>query len=233
MGNPVHTERSKLAISEAMKLRMSSSSHRKHIASKLISGNTFCGILEIPKQPGVYVIKNQVNGFVYVGAASDMRKRVRKHASYLRSKIHPNNYLQQEWNEYGANAFHVRVIQLMETDKIEILNKVETLWIKHYDSSSRLRGYNIDIESTRSKGSMAKETAEKISRSRTGMIFTEQHRINMSNARRGEKRTEEYKEGRRQAMLEMWKDESFRAKVLNGHMARKNKKEAAKNEQSD
>ena len=50
---------------------------------------------------GVYMIKNKVNGKLYIGSSVDIQKRWINHRIYLRNNKHHSFQLQQDWNEYG------------------------------------------------------------------------------------------------------------------------------------
>ena len=54
---------------------------------------------------GVYCIKNDINDKVYVGKAKNLANRWERHKSKLLKNNHDNIYLQQDFNEYGIEAF--------------------------------------------------------------------------------------------------------------------------------
>lgn len=48
----------------------------------------------LPKSPGVYLIKNKINGNRYVGSAKNMNYRYTQHVCGLRHGGHINSHLQ-------------------------------------------------------------------------------------------------------------------------------------------
>lgn len=58
---------------------------------------------------GVYMIRNNINGKVYIGQSVDVRDRLWHHKSMLKNNRHENSYLQNSWNKYGADAFEFMV----------------------------------------------------------------------------------------------------------------------------
>lgn len=63
---------------------------------------------------GVYAIENTVNGMIYVGGAADIDRRWIQHKSHLRHQRHINRNLQASWNEYGASAFKLSILEVCE-----------------------------------------------------------------------------------------------------------------------
>ena len=54
---------------------------------------------------GVYSIKNNVNGKIYIGSAVDISSRFRDHIKELRKNVHSNGHLQNSWNKHGEHNF--------------------------------------------------------------------------------------------------------------------------------
>lgn len=90
---------------------------------------------------GVYKILCIPTGKIYVGASADIVSRCERHRSALRSKCHDNMHLQSAWDEYGADAFVVSVIEVV---KKKDLTKREEYWIDELKSRNRDYGYNIN-----------------------------------------------------------------------------------------
>lgn len=54
----------------------------------------------------VYLIRNEMTGLVYVGCTSkDADLRWQAHRGLLNHGKHPNKRLQNDWNQFGADAF--------------------------------------------------------------------------------------------------------------------------------
>jgi len=90
--------------------------------------------------PAVYVIKNLVNGKVYVGSSIKVRKRRNTHWTSLSLGKHPNAHLQAAWDLYGEQAFEFSMIEQCAED---IRLQREQFWIDTYGASDPKKGYNI------------------------------------------------------------------------------------------
>lgn len=56
-------------------------------------------------ESGIYIIKNTVNGKLYVGSTKNFRKRLRAHQYALSRNKHHSKKLQHAWNKYGSEYF--------------------------------------------------------------------------------------------------------------------------------
>lgn len=72
---------------------------------------------------GVYRIKNDVTGKVYVGRAINIAKRWTSHRWHLAKGIHRNGPLQADWIAHGAGAFTFEVLQIIEGLEGDKLNE--------------------------------------------------------------------------------------------------------------
>ena len=88
---------------------------------------------------GIYVCRNKENGKCYVGQ-SQVAIGTRKihHLTHLRRNIHYNRQWQEDFNNYGENAFEWDVLE--EVDDKEKLDEREIYWIKKLNSVEN--GYN-------------------------------------------------------------------------------------------
>ena len=145
---------------------------------------------------GIYMIKNKVNGNVYIGQAVDIYERRKEHISLLRRGRHINNHLQRAWNKYGEDNFEFSIVE--ECDE-NALNDREIYWIAEYGSYHN--GYNQTLGGGGVRGfKHDEETKQRISESLKG-----------ENAPwYGKQRSEETKAKIGQASKERWTDE-FRA----------------------
>lgn len=90
-------------------------------------------------QSGIYQIKNNVNGKVYVGQTVNFAHRKRQHFKALKENTHYNQYLQRSFNKYGQAGFSFEVI---EECLPEFLNERERYWIQAKQSEYAEKGYN-------------------------------------------------------------------------------------------
>lgn len=110
-------------------------------------------------QSGVYVIRNTVNGKVYVGSAVNLEKRKRQHFQNLKGNYHYNVYLQAAFNKYGESAFEFAVLALVP-EKERLLD-VEQEFIDFHDAANRTHGYNSRPKASSNLGRKARpETLE-------------------------------------------------------------------------
>lgn len=128
---------------------------------------------------GIYLIRNLINGKVYIGKSTDIYRRIVSHISSLNLEklSNENEHLINSWKKYGKELFEYIIL---EECSFELLKEKELFYIQKYNSLDRNFGYNfrldsesgmIPLESTRNKYSIAqkkrfenKEEREKISR---------------------------------------------------------------------
>jgi len=161
----------------------------------------------------IYIIKNIVDGKVYIGQTSNIKVRISSHKSELKRNKHRNEYLQNAVNKFSIDNFVFEVIE--DCDETNIDNR-ERYWMDFYDSCNRSKGYNLvyggnsnkhHSEETKLKignsligkrigWEMDEETKNKISISKTGnpnSYPSEETLIKLSLARIGRKHSEETK----------------------------------------
>ena len=63
---------------------------------------------------GVFQIKNQINGKILLDSGLNMSAKWKRHLTELKFGSHRNKVLQQEWNQFGENAFVYEVIAELE-----------------------------------------------------------------------------------------------------------------------
>jgi group I intron endonuclease len=54
---------------------------------------------------GIYIIRNIVNGKIYIGSAVNLEKRLYEHFWALRKNKHINKHLQSSWNKHTESSF--------------------------------------------------------------------------------------------------------------------------------
>lgn len=118
----------------------------------------------------MYVIRNTVNGKVYVGSTQrSLRRRLSHHRSALRRGSHRNGHLQAAWNRYGEAAFVAAVLELVQSADVVAR---EQFWIDSLQPQ-----YNISPTA----GSL------------TGYTFTDEQRARVSAALRGKPKSAEHR----------------------------------------
>ena len=90
---------------------------------------------------GIYKIVNKTNGKIYIGSASDVKRRWREHKYKLKKGIHPNKHLLSSWQINGEENFVYEILEIV--DDLEMLLERENFYIDHYFSNVPETGYNI------------------------------------------------------------------------------------------
>lgn len=78
---------------------------------------------------GIYMIKNIVNGKVYIGSSTNIRKRWNQHRCYLEGNKHHCKALQNSYNKHGKINFEYILVETCESSILEIR---EQFWIDKY-----------------------------------------------------------------------------------------------------
>lgn len=139
------------------------------------------------KDTGVYLIKNLINGKVYVGSTSSFRKRWAEHLRKLNKGTHENRYLQRSWMKYGAENFSFIVSEVCEK---ECLIEKEQVYIDLYKAAEL--GYNICSVAASTVGvPCSEEKKRNLSLKRKGHSTTDAARLKMSLSAKGKKKSDE------------------------------------------
>lgn len=138
---------------------------------------------------GIYVIRNLVNGKVYVGSAVHILQRWRQHRYDLSRKGHHSRYLQKAWGKHGASAFSWEVLERV-VNKSDLLFR-EQFWIDHLSAYDPAYGYNMVSRAANNLGlKLSPETRKLISAANLGRLRgppSKEHRDNLSKALKGRK----------------------------------------------
>ena len=117
--------------------------------------------------PGIYVIKNSINGKIYVGKSKNCYKRLHQHMTDIKidnRNYNENSHLLAAVKKYGEDNFEYYIVEKFE-DSLENLEEVlaekELYWMKELDSLNRDKGYNLRWDS-QGKCYCSNETREKI-----------------------------------------------------------------------
>lgn len=130
---------------------------------------------------GIYVIRNADDGKVYIGQSVDVEYRICNHFSKLKWNRHDNEHMQRAYNN-NPNAFSWEL--LCECDESE-LDAKEIQMIAEYNCADTKYGYNMSYGG-QVEHRATEETRRKMSESKKGKTFTEEHckRIGLANTRR-------------------------------------------------
>jgi len=90
------------------------------------------------KDSGIYCIKHIESGRCYVGSAELFDRRFKVHLTKLEAGTHHSRKLQEAWNECGAEAFEIVVLERCSKD--ELIAR-EQQWIDMLEAADT--GYNV------------------------------------------------------------------------------------------
>lgn len=139
------------------------------------------------KLSGVYIITNTANGNRYIGSSIDIYRRWTTHLRDLRKGIHGNQILQRAWNKYGEDKFEFAIL-LLCSESDTLLN--EQQFLDNIEPE-----YNICVCATASMRGrkMPEEHKRNISNARKGYIMSDEQKRKLSDAHKGKHWTEEQK----------------------------------------
>jgi group I intron endonuclease len=147
----------------------------------------------LPEVSGIYVIRNTINGKVYVGSAINLRQRWSVHLKMLRQGVHHSPLLQRSWTKYGPDAFVFEVIEHV-SDRKDLIAR-EQHWIDTLKSTDPARGFNAYPIAGSPLGSRrSAEQRALMSSSRKGRKlppFSAEHRAAISASKKGTKASDE------------------------------------------
>jgi group I intron endonuclease len=155
---------------------------------------------DLTKQTGVYLIRNVVNGKLYVGSTQNFKFRWQTHQSLLKRGKHHSWKLQKDFNFYGIDSFEFKPLLICEIKDLEFF---EQRTIEKFNVVSD--GYNVSdcVEAPFRGREHSDETKRQIaeaglgnqnakgSKSRIGQVNSEEHRQKISKAQKGCKRDPE------------------------------------------
>ena len=119
----------------------------------------------------VYVIRNTVNGKVYVGSSANVKERFRTHRKQLRGNRHPNAHLQSAWQAYGEPSFIFEIVE--NVSDYSTLIQREQAWMDSLGSTIPATGYNMRPFADSSRGKKATpEQRAKLSAARKGNQYS-------------------------------------------------------------
>jgi group I intron endonuclease len=127
----------------------------------------------------IYAIVNNVTRDMYVGSAVAVNRRWSAHRNLLTKQCHYNARLQRAYNKYGANTFDWEIIQFVD-DKTKLIAQ-EQFWIDFFKPAYNGRPIANSPLGTRASD----ETRAKMSASAKKRGFSEEHKRNISLAKKG------------------------------------------------
>jgi hypothetical protein len=102
---------------------------------------------ETRRPMGVFRIRNTLNDKSLVGSSIDVNSILNRHRAQLKLGVHMNRPLQEDWNEFGSDAFTFEVLDTITPpenqayDPSSDLRALEELWLDRLSPYGE-RGYN-------------------------------------------------------------------------------------------
>lgn len=118
----------------------------------------------------IYTITNLVNNKMYIGCASNPKRRWWEHSSMLKRGKHPNDFLQRAWNKYAEKNF---MFEILEECSVSIMLALEHYWVITLNTNNDKYGYNLKITHPEGKTIQSLETRRKISINKKGKKRTD------------------------------------------------------------
>lgn len=128
---------------------------------------------------GVYAIRNNINGKLYIGSSLNLRKRRNDHFHLLRINKHFNSHLQSSWDKYGAISFEFIVLECCNE---QVLIAKENAWMDNYKTRQKEYGYN---SKDATQKLVTDEARKRMSESKKGIALSEEHKHSISQGMKG------------------------------------------------
>jgi group I intron endonuclease len=138
--------------------------------------------IEYKQCPAIYILKNNINGKVYVGETMNLRQRV---YSYHKSNMDTLRPILRAINKHGLENFSFEYQYHPNFSKDELLDLEEKL-IKEHNSLMSGNGYNVCSRGqNRYSATQSLEARKKRKEIFKGRILNEEWRRNMSKSKTG------------------------------------------------
>lgn len=190
---------------------------------------------------GVYLLRNKVNGKIYVGKSVNLKKRFGSYKNNETNKCH-NQVIDRAIRKYEWKNFEITILEEV-LDPILILDR-EAYWIKFYNCLDKKIGYNICPYGTNTVGIKAsEETRKKLSIAGKGKKknFSKEYRLELRkritsvtgpgelNPMYGKKHSNETKEKISNILFEMYKNGTLIPPTLGKKLSEETKRKIGEN----
>lgn len=98
------------------------------------------------RKMGVYGIKNNVNGRMYIGGSTNMDGLWNKEKFILDLGSHMNKKLQKEWKQFGPEAFEYLILETVKTDEDIRYDYRDVYDTEGNELASVAHGYKREVE---------------------------------------------------------------------------------------
>ena len=99
---------------------------------------------ETPRQAGIFQIKNTRTGKILLGSSTNLHGPLNKHRFMLSIGSHDNVALQQDWNQFGAEAFTFEILEIVKPSDDPLFNLddeltlLERIWLEKLGPTGEL-----------------------------------------------------------------------------------------------
>jgi hypothetical protein len=96
---------------------------------------------------GVYQIKNNTNGRIFIGSSSNLPGIFNRHRFQLNAKTHSNKELQEDWDICHSHAFTFDILEMIKSEEIpqddwsKAIAALEDRWLNKLQPYGE-KGYN-------------------------------------------------------------------------------------------
>lgn len=135
---------------------------------------------------GIYQILFISENISYIGQSINVEKRLKDHLNSFKTdkeyvdKYGINERLYNFWNKYGEENFEFNILEKCTKDK---LNEREKYWLDFYGGYLSNKTFN--LQDAGDYQPLSKESCEKISKKLKGKKPSEEHKIKISNSKKG------------------------------------------------
>lgn len=88
----------------------------------------------------IYAIQHCQTGRIYVGRTRSLETRLKAHFNALKNNSHPNELMQQDYNDYGNN-YEIFILEKVE-EKYPKYRDAEFKWMDELNTGDTRVGYN-------------------------------------------------------------------------------------------
>lgn len=130
-----------------------------------------------PRVPGFYILVHEETKKIYAGSTNDLYSRESKHRGMLQNNKHSNKILQETYN----NSINKEVTFLsLNTETREEAFELEQSLINGFIESGLLFNISKDAKNPNKGLNHSDETISKMSQTKLGKVFTDEHKQNLS-----------------------------------------------------
>jgi group I intron endonuclease len=159
--------------------------------------------------PGVYEIKNVVNGHKYIGSSVNVVWRLWGHKHALNLHQHHNPYFQNAWNKHGEQNFILRVLLYCDRGMLLIYEQMCLDAFKPEYNICTIAGSTLGIK-------LSESARRKMCEARKGRVWSEETKRKMSLSSIKRYQVEGAREEFSKILKEAFMSEEIRANVSKG-----------------